>query len=344
MHFTLPHALTFGFAFLLVATSVSSASRGAMGTGSEQVMERQAPGPFLDELVRQADLVFQGPVTGIDYRVSGKRSEEDVQLPHTFVTFKIERVLKGRMEKDAITLRFLGGPTGKTGQYLMVEDVPAFDVGEKGILFVAQNTAAACPLVGCSAGRFRIIDQKIYTDEGQQVLTTGHGTLTFGGYAPTEEVATHELPSTAQPPEEPREITEDFLKRLPQDLRERLPENAADWLREQLKTGPVLRIRGQEPPEDSASVGQEPGASRPLTVDEFAGLITSIAEQQRVVPQAQREAPVVSANPDQDFYLPAPRAAPPSTGVGGATMTEQDRQEIELLERHQGNPVIRQGQ
>src|SRR5262245_21325947 len=75
----------------------------------------------------QADFIFKGRVVAVRYRDSepGNRTDEtgapvldeDGQparrdgsgLPHTFVTFEIEKIYKGKAAAKTVTLRFYGG-------------------------------------------------------------------------------------------------------------------------------------------------------------------------------------------------------------------------------------------
>src|SRR5215813_5478184 len=64
-----------------------------------------------EDLVKNAELIFQGVVTRIDYKMSGFRNDSDARFPHTFVTFLVERIFKGNHtgRSGQLTLRFLGG-------------------------------------------------------------------------------------------------------------------------------------------------------------------------------------------------------------------------------------------
>jgi hypothetical protein len=149
----------------------------------------------LRQLVGQADLIFEGVVTAVEYRMSA-RTTAVVALPHTFVTFEIAQTLKGSTAgSGAITLRFQGGPDGQ-GNAMMVSGVPLFDVGQRDILFVSGNDAHICPLVGWEQGRFRVIGGLVYTNGGQEVWVTRRGEIAFGPYHALDEVLTHNLDGT----------------------------------------------------------------------------------------------------------------------------------------------------
>ena len=148
------------------------------------------------QLVRQADLIFEGVVTAVEYRMSDRTTAADVALPHTFVTFEVAQTLKGGTAGNrSITLRFQGGPDGQ-GNAMMVSGVPLFDVGHREILFVRGNGVHICPLVGWEQGRFRVIDGLMYTNEGQEVWVTRRGEIAFGPFHALDEVLTHNLDGT----------------------------------------------------------------------------------------------------------------------------------------------------
>src|SRR5215510_1876666 len=109
---------------------------------------------FLGTAVLQVEFIFRGTVSEIQYRLSDAASPGDVRLPHTFVTYTIEEVLKGTATQNTVTLRFMGGPDEEQGKFLSVSDVPMFTVGDQDILFVRKNGTALCPLVRCGEGRF----------------------------------------------------------------------------------------------------------------------------------------------------------------------------------------------
>ena len=148
------------------------------------------------QLIKEAELIFEGVVTAVEYRMSDVATPDHVALPHTFVTFEIEQTLKGGAAHGrSITLRFQGGPDDK-GNAMMVSGVPLFDVGNRDVLFVRGNGEQLCPLVGWDQGRFRVIGGLVFTDNGQEVWLTRRGELAFGPYHALEEVLTHNLAGT----------------------------------------------------------------------------------------------------------------------------------------------------
>ena len=137
---------------------------------------RKDPG----QLSQEAELVFEGTVTKVDYALSDGSEAEDAKLPHTFVTYYVAGALKGRaMEQNSVTLRLMGGPT-PDGRIFVVSNSPHFEVGQRDVLFVRGNGTLDCPLVDCNKGRFRVINNQMFTDDGVEVLQTPDGRITYG--------------------------------------------------------------------------------------------------------------------------------------------------------------------
>lgn len=114
-------------------------------------------------MTEAADLVFKGSVVEVKYKTSKHN------VPFTFVTYQVSSVLSGIYSESSITLRFLGGSKGN-GEFMYSPHIPLFDLGEEDVLFVKNNTVAACPLVGCANGRLRVINEKIYSEEGESIV------------------------------------------------------------------------------------------------------------------------------------------------------------------------------
>lgn len=107
--------------------------------------------PTFDELVGDAELAFRGRVTEVRADWAGP---SDRRYIATFVTFAIERTLKGEAG-DTLTLQFMGGEVG--GERLRLAGWPEFQLGDHGIFFVENRQGRACPLVRLRHGRYRIV-------------------------------------------------------------------------------------------------------------------------------------------------------------------------------------------
>lgn len=115
--------------------------------------------PTFDQLVNQAQVIFQGTVTDLRPQWMGEGAERHIV---TFVTFKIDDAIKGAVN-ESYTIRMFGGTLD--GQTIEVTDAPIFKVGDRDIVFVENNGSQFIPLVGIMHGRFRI-----QTDAGGQEM------------------------------------------------------------------------------------------------------------------------------------------------------------------------------
>jgi hypothetical protein len=150
----------------------------------------------LRQLVQEAELIFEGVVTAVEYRLSDVATPDHVALPHTFVTLAIEQTFKGEAATgSSLTLRLQGGFDGQD-RALLIPGVPLFDVGERAILFVRGNGTELCPLVGWEQGRFRLVEGAVYTEHGQELWATSRGDLIRGPQHVLDEVVTHNLADT----------------------------------------------------------------------------------------------------------------------------------------------------
>ncbi len=115
--------------------------------------------PSFDELVQGSSLVFRGEVTGVRVGVSGEAGERH---PATFVTFAVERVLKGAADKS-ITLEFMGGELA--GRRLLIVGLPRFVPGERGIFFIENQAGRLCPIMRLRHGRYRVVKDAVNGSE-----------------------------------------------------------------------------------------------------------------------------------------------------------------------------------
>ena len=106
--------------------------------------------PTFDELVGQAETIFEGTVTDVQSQWAGEGGQRHIV---TYVTFKVNDVLKGE-PGASYTLRMLGGTIGD--MTMKVTDTPEFKQGDRDIVFVENNGRQFVPLVGIMHGRFRV--------------------------------------------------------------------------------------------------------------------------------------------------------------------------------------------
>jgi hypothetical protein len=158
----------------------------------------QAASPDVSDSLRsqvaKSELVFVGNVIDVAYAPSqGVGTARGV--PHTFVTYEIERVLQGQAQSKEVTLRFIGG-RGEKAAFLAVSGQPMFDLGDRDVLMVAGNGTSGCPLVGCADGRYRLIQDMVFSEEGQAIEADGKGGINKAGFYDLEEVTTHRVSQT----------------------------------------------------------------------------------------------------------------------------------------------------
>lgn len=106
--------------------------------------------PTFDQLVTDAELIFEGTVTESRSQWTGAGAERHIM---TQVTFQIEDAIKGAPGKS-YTIEMLGGTVGD--ETMEVSDAPRFKIGDRDILFVEHNGTQFIPLVGIMHGRFHV--------------------------------------------------------------------------------------------------------------------------------------------------------------------------------------------
>lgn len=121
--------------------------------------------PTFDQLVSDAEFIFEGTVTETRSQWAGQGADRHIV---THVTFKIEDALKGA-PGTSYTIQMLGGTVD--GETLEVAEAPRFKVGDHDILFVEHNGSQFVPLVGIMHGRFHV-----QTDAGgREVVAKDNG-------------------------------------------------------------------------------------------------------------------------------------------------------------------------
>ncbi len=106
--------------------------------------------PTFDQLVNDAEMIFEGTVSAMHSEWAGQGSERHIV---TYVTFKVADPIKGALGAE-VTLRMFGGTVD--GQTIEVADAPRFKIGDRDILFVEHNGTQFIPLVGIMHGRFHV--------------------------------------------------------------------------------------------------------------------------------------------------------------------------------------------
>jgi hypothetical protein len=106
--------------------------------------------PTFDQLVSDAEFIFEGTVTESRSEWTGTGADRHIM---THVTFQIEDSIKGAPGKS-YTIQVLGGTIGD--ETMEVSDAPRFKIGNRDILFVEHNGTQFIPLVGIMHGRFHV--------------------------------------------------------------------------------------------------------------------------------------------------------------------------------------------
>lgn len=107
-------------------------------------------GMDIDKLVKDAEFVFEGEVI-----LHETRQDSNSGIVNTYVTFKINDVLKGDYSSDLIELKFAGGTFNN--QVVEVSGLVIPKDGEQGIYFVESTSRNLLnPLLGWSQGHFLI--------------------------------------------------------------------------------------------------------------------------------------------------------------------------------------------
>ncbi|MCB9529016.1 MAG: hypothetical protein R3F65_07290 [bacterium] len=145
-----------------------------------------------DARILAADAVFEGTIESIRFVDSQAGGALERGVPHTFVTYRVERVFKGRVRGDRVTLRFFGGMDAARDRLLFTSDGVQPDVGDRDILLVAGNGAAECPIVGCANGRFRLIGESVYDEGGRDLVQIDRQTVRRGTVRDLPEIFTWE--------------------------------------------------------------------------------------------------------------------------------------------------------
>ncbi len=140
--------------------------------------------PSFPELVAEADAIYRGHVVAVQARrVEGAGGASVIK---TFVTFAVEKTLKGAAQSEVV-LQFLGGTVGD--DTLEVDGVPQFSAGQREILFVQKNGTQFCPLVRVAHGRYRV----------ETEAATGRDYVARENHAPLADTSEVQLPLSAAP-------------------------------------------------------------------------------------------------------------------------------------------------
>ena len=109
-------------------------------------------GMNIDEVAQGAELIFEGKVVEHNVR------ENTTGMIVTYVTFRIEELIKGEYDEPLLELKFTGGRLG--GQITEISGLRIPSPNEEGIYFVESvNRSLVNPLLGWSQGHYLIYEQ-----------------------------------------------------------------------------------------------------------------------------------------------------------------------------------------
>ena len=146
----------------------------------------------LAQLAARSNLVVMGEVADVTYK-NARNPDGGRPIPHSFVTFRVARTMRGRMPGEVLVLRFIGGPDGQGG-FLHVDGVPLFQPGERDILFVSSNGERGCALALCEYGRYRVLGERVFNTHGAPVRAiVKDGTIARG--QPPRELMVYRYPA-----------------------------------------------------------------------------------------------------------------------------------------------------
>ncbi|BAW97062.1 hypothetical protein NIES970_20070 [[Synechococcus] sp. NIES-970] len=282
----------------------------------------------LEFLVSASELVILGEVIDIQYRNSQPTREQPQGLPHTFVTYKVQEVLRGKAPGETITLRVPGGADGSGGIYLET-NAPMFARSQTDVLFLEGGEMTGCPLVSCVDGRFRVVGDRVFNGWGIPVVEAGER-LRIGG-RPRFDLNVMELPRPAfevllkQP--ETQKLIEQESQRTGQSITE-LQRRYETEAPASYRIG--YGFQGTPAPGDNFNFSEaEPIESfgPPLSVSAFTTAIRQWNE--RVQPP---QTSVLSVDPNQSFNVADPKVDGVQAIAAPEQMTEEEKNDSQARE------------
>jgi hypothetical protein len=262
----------------------------------------------LSKLASAASLVAQTQVTKVVYKMSAPGANGSRGIPYTFVTFKISSVLQGSSPGSSLTLRFVGGSDGQGG-FLDVEGVPAFEVGDTDVLFVANNGGGTgCALVQCEFGRFRVDGGAVYGAHGEAVLSVAGGKVEFGsGYGPASlQTFSYPAPSFDDMMKNPAFAASVGSSGMPLSAartryNSQAPKNIVVTMQDSAGVNGALQANAQ--------------AAAPISVQQFVSSVSTVASA-----SSGQFAAIQSANVSAPLTVP-PGTAASAPASGGASVS-----------------------
>lgn len=261
--------------------------------------------------IRQSALIAYGQVVDIQYRNSEPTKIQPQGVPHTFVTYQLQEVLRGEVADKFLTLRIPGGADGKGGVY-MDSSAPVFALGQTDFLFVKGGEPKGCPLVDCAEGRFRVFENQVFNGWGVPVVAASR-TLQIGG-KPRFDLNVMELPRPTFQTLAARPDVKADLERVMKETGLGLAELEKKYDLEAPKTT-VVNVGYQASPQRGDGSDFKPA----LPIKKFAPALTPVGFSEAVLTLSKAiGAPttkVVMPDPKARFFVPDPRAVAAPTKV-----------------------------
>ncbi len=158
---------------------------GALGLLAPALRATSVVPPTFPELVNEADAIYRGRVSSVEARRVDRANGSGTVIK-TFVTFAVDKVLKGPPQREVV-LEFLGGKVGD--ESLVVSGMPKFTPGAEEFVFVQKNGVQFCPLVAVMHGRYKVLRDQ----------ATARDFVARDNGAPLSDVAEVELPMNELP-------------------------------------------------------------------------------------------------------------------------------------------------
>lgn len=258
----------------------------------------------LKGLVTSSALVISGRVAEVIYQTSQPTNEEPQGVPHTFVTYEISEVVRGKIDSRRLTLRFPGGADGRGGIYMDTSS-PTFATGQTDILFIRPGGGEDCPLVGCVDGRFRISDRAVFNAWGVPVVEAAPS-LRVGG-KPRFDLNVMEIPRPAfdqliRRPEIKAQIDRSMPNMSLEEMRKRYESEAPKSSLVSYGLSPAVQRDAEIMGPAASAIETFPAA---MTPEAFLAAVRQLSAQ-IPLPQGGQ---VTSADPTRPFTVKPPVAA-----------------------------------
>jgi hypothetical protein len=329
--------------YLGMVAALAAAFVGVDASAQAPMENKQARD--LAQLVDRSNLIFIGQAEKVVYR-NAQGDQGEAVIPYTFVTYSIDRVLRGKPPGKQITMRFVGGPDGR-GRFVNVSNVPVVQEGDRDLLFVASTDEASCPLAFCAYGRYRILNERVFDNAGSPVravnpLSASSTLIAISSGLPPKEFQTVRYPTPPfdeliQNPEVSEQLKSQNISE--DAARHRYETEAPKFI--ELKQSPVTEQPTDIGPSGS---GPNPGASDAVAAEALP-LAEFIDATQLVVKRSNRKlvdqrnvnpaAKIVAARPTIATPQPVAPPLPPSD-----PLTQRDAAESKAFEQNGDNPVI----